>query len=420
MKSDPSNEAATKFSWQQLAVMLLGVASAGYVCRVAVTIAGSGMMSEFGLSQARMGTIFTAFLVGYTAFQIPSGWLADRADARKVFLWLCAGWCVLTLLTAGVGWRGFGISVALPLLWVIRGLFGVVAAPTYPASGRILAVTVAPQHRALANGLVLASVGVGSALAPVILAPVADRFGWRACLLLAAVLAAGVGALWWNLSPDFRKAETLEIPEADVKRIGSASHPGVNPFRTRSFWFLSASYFLQSYLGYIFVFWFFLYLVQVRHFAFPKAGWLTSLPWMATIVAIPAGGLVSDFAVRIFGPTWGRRSVPVAVLMAAAAFLVMGARTANPSMAVAALTACTVLVMCTEGPFWATMTQLSREKSGVAGGTMNFAGNLGGIISPTLTPWLAERMGWERALVLTAALAVLGSLLWLGVKLERE
>ncbi len=420
MNRDPWNEAATKLSWQRLAVMLLGVASAGYVCRVAVTVAGPGMMSEFGLSQARMGTIFTAFLVGYTAFQIPSGWLADRADARKVFLWLCAGWCALTLLTAGVGWRGIGFSAAIPLLWLSRGLFGVVAAPTYPASGRILAVTVAPRHRAQANGLVLASVGVGSALAPVLLAPVADRYGWRACLLVAAVLSAAVGALWWNLSPQFRGTESVDAVATEGTQTAAVSHLVVNPFRNRSFWFLSASYFLQSYLGYIFVFWFFLYLVQVRHFAFPAAGWLTSLPWMATIVAIPAGGMLSDFAVRIFGPTWGRRSVPIAVLLAAAAFLAVGARTASASVAVAALTGCTVLVMCTEGPFWATMTQLSREKSGVAGGTMNFAGNLGGIISPTLTPWLAERMGWERALALTAGLAVLASLLWLGVKLERE
>jgi ACS family glucarate transporter-like MFS transporter len=87
-------------------------------------------------------------------------------------------------------------------------------------------------------------------------------------------------------------------------------------------------------------------------------------------------------------------------------------------LAVAALTICTVLVLCTEGPFWATMTQLSRERSGVAGGTMNFGSNLGGMISPSLTPWLATRMGWESALTLTAGLAVVAGLLWTGVRLE--
>jgi ACS family glucarate transporter-like MFS transporter len=181
---------------------------------------------------------------------------------------------------------------------------------------------------------------------------------------------------------------------------------------------LSASYFLQGYLGYIFVFWFYLYLVQVRHFQVLNAAWLATLPWVATMFAIPVGGFLSDAALARWGATWGRRSVPMLALSAGAAFLVIGARTASGGVAVASLTACTALVLCTEGPYWATMTQLSGQRSGIAGGTMNFGSNLGGMISPTLTPWLAERMEWESALALTAGLAVVAGLLWLGVRVE--
>jgi MFS transporter, ACS family, glucarate transporter len=66
------------------------------------------------------------------------------------------------------------------------------------------------------------------------------------------------------------------------------------------------------------------------------------------------------------------------------------------------------------------MTQLSGERSGIAGGTMNFGSNLGGAISPALTPWLAQRIGWETALTLTAGLAIVAGLLWLGVRLQGE
>jgi ACS family glucarate transporter-like MFS transporter len=177
---------------------------------------------------------------------------------------------------------------------------------------------------------------------------------------------------------------------------------------------------LQSYLGYIFIFWFYLYLVQVRHFEVLQAASLTALPWVATIFGIPLGGALSDAAVMHWGTNWGRRSVPLAALCAAAVFLVIGARTASAMVAVVALTACTVLVQCTEGPFWATMTQLSGERSGIAGGTMNFGSNLGGMVSPALTPWLAARIGWESTLSLTAVLAVVAALLWLRVRVEPQ
>jgi ACS family glucarate transporter-like MFS transporter len=58
---------------------------------------------------------------------------------------------------------------------------------------------------------------------------------------------------------------------------------------------------LQGYLGYIFIFWFYLYLVQVRHFDVLKAAGFTVLPWVATFFAIPIGGALSDVAVSHWG-----------------------------------------------------------------------------------------------------------------------
>ncbi len=391
----------------------MAAASAGYVCRVAITVAAPGIMSDFGLTQAQMGTVFSAFLVGYTVFQIPSGSLADRVSARRIFLVLCAGFAMLTIATAFVGWRGIGLALIIPQLWLIRGIFGVIAAPTYPTSGRTIAVTIPARLQARANSLVLASVGVGSALTPLTLAPIATRYGWRSALLLAAALSAVVWLLWWMFAPrEHHAASSATLP------AGAEPQASAKPLRTSSFWFLFASYLLQGYLGYIFIFWFYLYLVQVRHFEVLKAASFAALPWVATIFAIPLGGVFSDLAVARWGATWGRRSLPLAALCASATFLVIGARTANATLAVAALTACTVLVICTEGPFWATMTQLAGEHSGIAGGTMNFGSNLGGMISPALTPWLAERIGWETALTVTAGLALVAGVLWLGVKID--
>ena len=420
MSVAPRTSPSSPSTNRRLVLLLMAATSAGYVCRVAVTVAAPNMMREFGLTQTQMGTVFSAFLIGYTLFQVPSGGLADRVSARRIFLVLCTGWALLTVLTALVGWHGFGLTLVIPQLWIIRAMFGVIAAPTYPTSGRTIAITIPPRLQARVNSLVLASVGVGSAVTPLLLAPITSHYGWRTALWVAASLSAFAGLLWsWFGPRQLHSGESPSESAADLSAVPSSPRAlSPQPLRSPSFWFLSASYLLQGYLGYIFIFWFYLYLVQVRHFEVLRAATFTALPWIATMFAIPIGGVLSDWAVIRWGATWGRRSVPLLALCAAAFFLVIGARTPKPLLAVAALTTCTVLVLCTEGPFWATMTQISGEHSGIAGGTMNFGSNLGGMVSPALTPWLAERIGWETALTLTAGLAVVAGLLWLGVRVE--
>jgi ACS family glucarate transporter-like MFS transporter len=72
-------------------------------------------------------------------------------------------------------------------------------------------------------------------------------------------------------------------------------------------------------------------------------------------------------------------------------------------------------VLSTEGPFWATMLSVAGRRSGTAGGIMNMGSNLGGAVSPALTPVLATAIGWENALHVAAVVAVVAGLLWLGV-----
>ncbi len=403
-------------NWR-LVLLLAAVASSGYVGRVAVTVAAPGMMKDFGLSQTQIGTVFSAFLFGYTLFQVPSGALADRLNPWRIFLVLCIGWTLLNTFTAFVAWGGHGLAYVLPQLWLVRAAFGVMAAPMYPTSGRTIAVTTSPAIQARANSVVLSSVGAGSAVAPLLLAPLANSCGWRIAIMIAATFSAVAGLLWFLFAPRRLVSHRLARVQNSVIDYPSPRSPrdSRRPLRSPGFWFLCGSYMLQGYLGYIFVFWFYLYLVQVRHFDVLKAAGFTVLPWVATVFAIPAVGVLSDAAVKHWGTAWGRRSLPIVALSAAAIFLVVGARTSSAMVAASSLTACTVLVLCTEGPFWATMTQLSGKRSGVAGGIMNFGSNLGGMISPALTPWLANRVGWASALSLTAGLAAVASLLWLGI-----
>jgi MFS family permease len=75
------------------------------------------------------------------------------------------------------------------------------------------------------------------------------------------------------------------------------------------------------------------------------------------------------------------------------------------------------LGMC-EGVFWTTSTDIGRSRAGLAGAFMNTGGNLGGVISPVLTPWLALKYGWPAAIVVACFVCAVGGAVWLVVRVR--
>ncbi|HPT27460.1 MAG TPA: MFS transporter [Bryobacteraceae bacterium] len=377
-------------TWR-LVALLTFTATASYLARVNVSVAGVAMMREFGLSQEAMGRVFSAFLLGYALCQIPGGMLADRFGAVRVLAIAAFGWAACT---ASMAAAGGGIA----LLLIARFALGVTEAPTFPSAARAISHWVPEHQRAWANGLVIAAIGIGSAIAPPLITFVMTRHGWRTALLVSAVPAAVAGVSWMLVR------ETPQPPDR-------AAEPGATSLlpRSRGFALLTLSYTLQSYLGYIFVYWFYIYLVDVRHFDLLRGALFGSLPWLLSIVSIPLGGLLFDkLGTR-------RKVIPIAGLAGSGVLTALGALTAHPYVAATCLAMATALVLSVEGPFWATMTRIAGGRSGAAGGAMNMGGNLGGFISPALTPVLASWMGWEAALLISAAIALAAGALWLGI-----
>jgi MFS transporter, ACS family, glucarate transporter len=414
--------------------LLSATATASYLCRVNLSVVGVLVMREFGLSQVQMGPVFSAFLVTYALMQVPAGLLADRWGARRVLTGAAVCWALATLVQAAAG-TGFAPAALVPpfaLLIAGRLLLGVGEAPTFTAAAQGISRWMPPGAHARANGLVIAAVGLGSAIAPPLLTWAMLRVGWRGALLVSALPAAAAAIAWRFVRTPTSRPEGLlhDSPDAQpampareaATPVGQAATPVGQAFRpaqardARSFALLTASYTLQGYVGYIFVFWFYLYLVQERHFDLLRGAVLGSLPWVLTIVSVPLGGLVADrLSARGSGGAWRWRIVPLAGLVGAGAFIAVGAHTANPWLAAVSLAGATGLVMSVEGPFWATMTRLSGGRAGRGGGIMNMGCNLGGLVSPALTPLLAAHIGWESALHVAAILSVAGGLLWLGI-----
>lgn len=391
--------------------LLAASAIASYLARVNITVAGEPVMREFGISQVQMGRVFSAFGVGYALCMIPAGILADRWGTRRVLLVAAVGWALATVLMSGAGLGVLAVLGVLPSLIALRVLLGVAEAPTFTAAALGISRWVAPAQQGRANGFVLAAIGVGSAAAPPLVTELMTRFGWRTAMLVTALPAVLVAVAWAFVR---EPAPTARVRAADAVRTGTPRNPG--QLRSRSFVALTASYTLQGYVGYIFIFWFYLYLVQERKFTLAQSEWVSSLPWVLTLLSIPLGGWLSDRLVAgRMGIVWGRRFVPMVALIGGGALLCVGAATTNPWLAAGALAVSTASVLAVEGPFWATMLTLAGDDAGTAGGIMNLGSNVGGLISPAITPMLALAIGWERALQVAGVLGVVAGILWLWV-----
>ena len=275
----------------------------------------------------------------------------------------------MTAAQAAVGRGPFQTDTATSVLAVFlicRFLLGVAEAPTYTGAAEGVSRWVLPAYQGRANGIVIASIGLGSAIAPILVSNVMVHWGWRAAILSSALPALIIALLWLSISEPV--AATSFMPNQKVD--GAAT--GVSKLRSSSFILLTISYTLQGYVGYIFVSWFYLYLVQERHFGLLTGAWMSSLPWVLSIVSIPLGGLISDrLSAGSLGPIWGRRLVPIFGLALSGILISLGAHTGSAVIAAISLAFATAFVLCVEGPFWTMMMNIAGPRSGSAGGIMN-------------------------------------------------
>ncbi|MFO7693927.1 MAG: MFS transporter [Vicinamibacterales bacterium] len=414
----------TRTHWG-LVLLLAATATAAYLCRVNISVAGVLVMQEYGLTQTQMGRVFSAFLAGYTLFMLPGGVLADTWGAKRTLAVLAWGWVAVTVLQAAVpaGSAAGSTLGVVGLLVALRFVMGVLAAPTYPAALEGASRWSAPAALGRANGLVIGSVGLGSAIAPPFITAVMVPWGWRAAMVASAIPALALAAVWLLVREPAGAARVVrdraEAPRAGTEERGRESHLRVvaRLLKAPGFALLTLSYTLQGYVGYIFIFWFYLYLVQVRHFSLVEGALISSLPWVLSAVSIPLGGVISDRLVQgRLGPVWGRRLIPIVGMGGAGVFISIGAHTTEAWLAALSLAVATALVLSVESPFWTTVAGLAGTRSGTGGAIMNTGCNIGGVVSPMLTPMLGEMFGWEPALHLAAGLSVLAALAWFWIR----
>src|SRR5580704_13617092 len=418
-----------------LAFWLFVISAVAFLDRTNISIAGLQISGEYGLGNQRLGWIFRAFLIGYAGFQLPAGWLAARFGPRRVLTLGVIWWGVTTGLTALLP---TGISQAVIVLIAVRFALGAGEAVVYPAANQFVARWVPVKERGFINGLIFAGVGAGSGLTPPLLTWLITHHGWRAAFWFSAVAGLVVGAVWWFAARDTPE-EHSRVSAAELREIhegmsfsptvlassgGSPAKAGATIswraiFHRRDLPALMVGYFSFGYIAWIFFSWFFLYMAQVRGFDLKSSARYAMLPFLSMTVFCLVGGILSDRITNRYGLRMGRCGLASAAMLLTAVFLVMGSQVHSPQLAGVILAGGAGALYLSQSSFWSVSVDIAGRSSGVFSSMVNMGGQIGGAITASLTPWIAQRFGWVTSFAIAAALAVVGAICWTTVHPER-
>jgi MFS transporter, ACS family, glucarate transporter len=429
----------TRIRWL-LVFWLFVLSGVSYLDRVNISIAGSSLAEEYHLSQVRLGWVFSAFLLGYALFQTPGGWLVDRLGPRRVLTAGVVWWGIFTALATALPTK---VSDAVLFFVLVRFLLGAGEAIIYPSSNQFVSQWIPSQERGFANGFIFAGVGAGAGIAPVFVTYLMAHYGWRSSFWVSAVIGLVAGIVWYFIARDKPEqhpsvgsvelsfiqknrapsapmdSETDDSTQPDRAAPAGGAVPWSRILTSKSILAVTASYFCFGYVAWIFFSWFYIYLAKVRGLDLKTSAFYSTLPPLAIVACSFLGGAINDALSRSYGKKIGRCGVAFAGLLLAAVFLVLGSRAASPTVASVVLSGGAGSLYLSQSSYWSVTADIAGGSAGSASGFMNMGAQLGGALTASLTPAIAQQYGWTSAFVVAALLSVAGAFAWLLVDPKR-
>lgn len=381
--------------------------------RVTISIAMPTIAKEFSLEPAIQGLVLSAFFWSYALLQIPGGWLIDRFGPRALITGATLGWGLFQAI-AGVASGGL-------TLFASRIGLGAAEAPLFPAGAKLNSIWLSPRERARGAVLVDSGAPLGAAFGGAIIAWLILSLGsWRSAFIVAGLVTMALGALaWWYLRDD--PADHPDVNSSEFAVIkASLSQPAAagadRSISSRSYTAILVGRMSWAMINFGLLTWGPSYLAQARGFDLKQMGGATFVIFLAGMF----GSLASGFLVDKLQDRGMRRAtvykstLGVTGLGVMLSFLALP-HVADPIAAVALLSA-TLFLLYFGSLYWSLPAILApKDKVGVVGGIMNFAGSSSGIAVPIITGYILQVTGaYLMALYFFAACAALyvaGSLL---------
>ncbi len=207
---------------------------------------------SFRLSDTELGLLPALFTVFYAVAGVPVGRAADTRSRRVLLAAGIVAWGCLTALG--------GAAVNFGTLLATRLGVGIGESVCAPAATSWIADLFPPQRRARAMAWFMMAVPVGIMLSLAVSGPVAQRYGWRAAMVVAALPALALVPF------------VLRLPEPARAATGPGTSPSYAFLRLRAFWWIAASGALVNSALYSFSYFLPAFLTRVHSLSVAQAG----------------------------------------------------------------------------------------------------------------------------------------------------
>jgi MFS family permease len=302
-------------------------------------------------------------------------------------------------------------------LLVIRGIAGLGNTPLHPGAAHVVSDVMPPSRQATANGMVVAGALIGIAFCYPVFGLLMDRLTWPGAFFVSGAALFGFGVVWHltvsRQLPAHAPAVESALTDSTPSTPGMRAPADGSILYRRELWLICLSYTAFGYFQYLFFYWMDYYLKDVLHVdkvnARNDSFWIT----LAQGAGMVLGGLCTDTICRWIGVAQGRRVIVITGMgMGAVGALIAVSVQSELHVVLALALSMGALGLC-EAVFWTTATDIGGRQRGLVAAVMNTFGNAGGLVSPTLTPALAQSsLGWPGAITVACAIVAAGGFAW--------
>ena len=407
------------------------VTAVNYADRATLSIAGTDVAKELGLTSISMGYIFSAFGWAYLLMQIPGGWLLDKFGSRKVYTYSLFFWSLFTFLQ--------GFVEVVPLAWagismfLMRFMLGFSEAPSFPANARIVAAWFPTKERGTASAIFNAAQYFALAIFSPLLGWLTFEWGWEHVFTVMGIIGFVLTYIWVKFihnpkdHPRVTKEELQFISEngavvdMDHKK-NDATNNGpklqyIKQLLTNRMMLgvFFGQYFINT-ITWFFLTWFPIYLVQEKGMSILKVGFVASIPALCGFAGGVLGGVFSDNLLKRGHSLTLARKLPIVLGMLLASSIILCNYTSNTTLVVSLM----ALAFFGKGfgaLGWPVISDIApKEIIGLCGGVFNVFGNVASIVTPLVIGYLVSGLhSFNGALVFVGCSALLAMACYLLV-----